>query len=178
MSASNGNVAYDLSLYEKKSSKKSAEQQPQRHVKSSKAIRLKRIKHTSSLKMPKAFNSFNSLNSKELKWIATAGMAFCALAVFFTISINYQAKENELTSAIEKSEAELTSLQNDYDGLMVQYDTKMSDAAIEEYAKNTLGMQKRENFQLEWITIGEEDDFENENTKNGGFVDWLASYFD
>lgn len=110
--------------------------------------------------------------------MATAGLAFSALALFFTISINYQVKENELTTAIEKSEAELTSLQNDYDGLMVKYDTKMSDSAIEEYAKNTLGMQKRENFQLEWIAVGEQDDFDNENTKKEGLVDWLASYFD
>lgn len=175
MSASRGNVAYDLSLYEKKAPEKKGERQPVKHVKSSKAIKLKRIKHTSSLKMPKSFNSFNA---KELKLMATAGLAFSVLALFFTISINYQVKENELTTAIEKSEAELTTLQNDYDGLMVKYDTRMSDAAIEEYAKNTLGMQKRENFQLEWITVGEQGDFDNENTKKGGLVDWLASYFD
>jgi cell division protein FtsL len=164
MSASEGNVAYDLSFYEKKVSEKRTEQQPVRHVNSSKAMRLKRVKHTSSLKMPKAFNSFNA---KELKIIVSACLAFGVLAVFFSVSIYYQSRENELTTAIEQSESELVTLQNDYDGLMVQYDTRMSDAAIEEYAENTLGMQKRENFQLEWITVGDEDDFDNENTKKG-----------
>lgn len=175
MPASEGNVAYDLSLYEKKAPDKKAEQQPRKHIKSSKAIKLKRIKHTSSLKMP---STFNAISPKAWKMLTTAGLACLALTFFFVVSISYQVQENELTAAIEKSESELTTLKNDYDGLMVKYDTKMSNAAIEEYAKNTLGMQKRENFQLEWITVGEQDDFDNENTKKGGFIDWLASYFD
>lgn len=172
MPMSNGNVAYDLSLYEKKSPERKPQENTQKHVKSSKAIRLKRIKHTSSLKMPRAFRAL------DLKRVAAVGLALSAVALFFTVSVSYQVRENELTSSIEKSEAELTTLKNDYDGLMVRYDTKMSDSAIEEYAKNELGMQKRENFQLEWITVGEQDEFADTNTKNSGLIDVIASYFE
>ena len=83
------------------------------------------------------------------------------------------------SSQIEESKKNLATLQNDYDGLMVQYDTKMSDSAIEEYAREKLGMQKRENFQLEWISVGEQEEFKTQDdTKKGGLIDLIASYFD
>ena len=62
--------------------------------------------------------------------------------------------------------------------MMVEYDKRMNDTAIEEYAKKELGMQKRENFQLRWIEVGEQTDFENDDTQKKGFVEWLASYFE
>lgn len=179
MPMSNGNAAYDLSLYEKKVSEKKPRETvtDYRRVKSSKAIRLKRIKHTSSLKMPTAFRSLTQ--SLGVRRMATAGIAFLTLALFFTASVGYQVRENELTAKIEQTEKDLTALKNDYDGLMVQYDTKMSDSAIEEYAREKLGMQKRENFQLEWISVGEQEEFKTQNnTKKGGLIDVIASYFD
>ena len=38
-------------------------------------------------------------------------------------------------------------------------------------AKKELGMQKRENYQLEWITVGEQNEFAETNAKNNNFVD-------
>ncbi|MBQ1355901.1 MAG: hypothetical protein IIY72_05430, partial [Solobacterium sp.] len=76
-----------------------------------------------------------------------------------------QVRENELASAIAERQQRLASLQDDYGNLMIKYDNTMSDAAIEEYARTKLGMQKREKFQMEWIEVGEEDDFENDNAE-------------
>lgn len=181
MPATNGNAAYDLSLYEKKIPEKKAEKKASeteyRHIKSSKAIRLKRIKHTSSLKMPTAFRSL--AQSIGVRRIAVVGVSFLAVMTFFIASVSYQVRENELTAQIEENKRSLATLQNDYDGLMVQYDTKMSDSAIEEYARERLGMQKRENFQLEWISVGEQEEFKTQSdTKKGGLIDLIASYFD
>ncbi len=184
MPATNGNAAYDLSLYEKKEPEKKAERKIReteyRHINSSKSIRvkkLKRINRTSSLKMPTAFRSL--AQSIGVRRMAAAGASFLALMVFFIASVGYQVRENELTAQIEATQNELTKLKNDYDGLMVQYDTKMSDSAIEEYAREKLGMQKRENFQLEWISVGEQEEFNTQDeTKKGGLIDVIASYFD
>lgn len=184
MSATNGNAAYDLSLYERKEPEKKAERKIQeteyKHIKSSKSMRvkkLKRIDRTSSLKMPTAFRSL--AQSVGLRRIVIASVSVVSLLAFFVASVGYQVRENELTAQIEATQTELSKLRNDYDGLMVEYDTKMSDSAIEEYAKEKLGMQKRENFQLEWISVGEQEEFKSqEETKKGGLIDVIASYFD
>lgn len=178
MPMTNGNAAYDLSLYEKKVSEKKPKQKAEyKNVKSSKTIKLKRIKHTSSLVMPTAFRSLaNLLGMRRMMGTLAVILAF---SCFFVFSVGYQAKENELTAKIQASQAELKTLKNDYDGLMVAYDTKMSDSAIEEYAREKLGMQKRENFQLEWISVGEQEEFKNQDkAKKGGLIDVIASYFD
>lgn len=187
MPLSEGNAAYDLLFYKKGNQGKShadkadgangaAGGTPTATHRSSKTLRLRRVNHTSSL--PMSNKAFHSLNTSQIKLMVTAGCALAMLGTFFVVNINYEAKKNELSTLIAEREAQLQTLKNDYDGLMVEYDTQMSDAAIQEYAEKELGMQKRENFQLEWISVGEQNDFENEDSQNNGFIDWLASYFD
>lgn len=180
MPLSQGNAAYDMLVYTRgtqgENDNDKAHGAPTATHKSSKTLRLRRVNKTSSL--PMSNKAFRSLNSSQVKLMAAAGAALVLLGAFFVANINYEVKKNELSTLIAQREAELQTLKNDYDGLMVQYDTKMSDSAIQEYAEKELGMQKRENFQLEWISVGEQNDFENESNQNNGFIDWLASYFD
>lgn len=180
MPLSQGNAAYDMLFYKRgtqgKNDNNGAHGAPTATHKSSKTLRLRRVNKTSSL--PMSNKAFSSLNSSQVKLMITAGLALAVLGAFFVANVSYEVRNNELSTLIAKREAELELLKNDYEGLMVQYDTKMSDSAIQEYAEKELGMQKRENFQLEWISVGEQDDFENENSQNNGFIDWLASYFD
>ena len=110
--------------------------------------------------------------------MAAGGLALGLAATFCILSIGYQSKKNELASRIAQKQAELQMLQNDYQGMMVEYDQRLNDTAIEEYAKKELGMQKRENFQLRWIEVGEQTEFENDDTQKKGFMEWLASYFE
>lgn len=184
MPLSQGNAAYDMSVdkRETRGEKKQngARQTPTAIHRSSQMLRLRRV-NTSSVPMSKPAEgkkTFRSLNPGQWKLLITAGMALTVLGAFLVVNINYEAKKNELSTLIAEREAKLQTLRNDYDGLMVEYDTAMSDSAIQEYAETELGMQKRENFQLEWIEVGEQNDFENEGTQNNGFIDWLASYFD
>lgn len=188
MPLSEGNAAYDMLVYkrgtQKKKTQNGAGRTPTATHRSSQTYRLRRVSHTSSLPMseptstPTPKKTFRSLNPGQWKLVITAGMALTVLGAFLVVNINYEAKKNELSTLIAEREAKLQTLKNDYDGLMVEYDTEMSDSAIQEYAESELGMQKRENFQLEWIEVGEQNDFENEGTQNNGFIDWLASYFD
>lgn len=173
MSISNGNAAYDLSIYDRSVQ---SENKTKKHVKSSKAMKLTRVEKTSSLKMPSAIRTV--VGSLGMQRLAAIGFAFMGLVTFFSLSVTYRARENELTNNIEKAQKNLTTLCNDYEGLMVQYDTRMSNSAIEEYASEKLGMHKRENYQLEWITIDGEQDFENGELDKSGFIDIIASYFD
>lgn len=180
MPLSQGNAAYDMLIYRRDNQKENntgaAHGAPTATHKSSKTLRLRRVNKTSSL--PMSNKAFKSFNSSQIKLIISAGLALAVVGVFFVASVNCEARNNELSTLIAQREAELEALKNDYDGLMVKYDTKMSDSAIQEYAEKELGMQKRENFQLEWISVGEQNDFENDNSENNGFIDWLASYFD
>lgn len=189
MPLSEGNAAYDLLVYKRGHQKDTQTNDsagnyhdgsydtPSATHRSSKTLRLRRVNHTSSL--PKSSNkAFRSLNPGQVRLMIMAGLVLGVLGTFLVVNINYEAKKNELSTLIAQREQELQSLKNDYDGLMVEYDTKMSDSAIQEYAEKELGMQKRENFQLEWISVGEQNDFENEGNQNNGFIDWLASYFD
>lgn len=186
MPVTEGNAAYDMMLvYRRGTQKKNGDgenQAPTATHRSSQMYRLRRVNHTSSLPMsePKepTKKTVRSLNPAQWKLVIAGGAALTVFGAFLLMSVNCEAQKNELSTQIAEKEASLQTLKNDYDGLMVEYDTAMSDAAIQEYAETELGMQKRENFQLEWIEVGEQNDFENEGTQNNAFIDWLASYFD
>lgn len=179
MPSSQGSAAYDT-LYYKRSYQEEEQQSgaakaPVVTHQSSKTLRLRRVNKTASL--PMSNKAFHSFNADQIKLIVVSGVSLVALAAFFVASIGYQARKNELATTIASREADLKKLEDDYQGLMVDYDTKMSDSAIQEYAEEKLGMQKRENFQLEWISVGEENDFENDDTQKHGFLEWIKSYF-
>jgi len=71
------------------------------------------------------------------------------------------AKDNELTNLINEREKTLSALQSDYSGLIYRRDKVLSDDAIEEYAKQNLGMQRRDNYQTKWFEVSWGDDFDD-----------------
>ncbi len=177
---SEGSAAYDTLVYKRVSRREpptdARRQTPAAAHRSSQTLRLRRVNKTASLPMTgKAFRSFDPA---QVKVMAAGGLALGLAATFCVLSIGYESKKNELASRIAQKQAELQTLQNDYQGMMVEYDQRLNDTAIEEYAKKELGMQKRENFQLRWIEVGEQTEFENDDTQKKGFMEWLASYFE
>lgn len=181
MPMTEGSIAYDLTVRKEKQQEETGAgaRKSTRHVVSAKTVKLNKLSRQKQVTAPlPVVKAFHSLDAHQWKLVILSGAAFFALMSFFLISISYQVKENELAAAIAEREQRLESLQNDYDGLMVKYDNKMSDAAIEEYARTKLGMQKRERFQMEWIEVGKEDDFENDDAEKNGLIDQFKSYFD
>lgn len=173
-----GNAAYDLLYYKRKQQEKTAADSgdiPVAAHRSSKTIRLRRINKTASL--PKTGKGLRSFSAPELKLLAASGMSVLLLFTFVALNLNYDARANELANTIAEREQELKTLQNDYEGLKVKYDTRMSDTAIQEYAEKELGMQKRENFQIHWIDVGEKNEFENDELQKKGLIERIASYF-
>lgn len=180
MPSSRGSAAYDTLVYRRVNREEqpsdSRQQAPTAAHRSSKTLRLRRVNKTASL--PMSAKAFRSIDPEQAKVMIVGGLSLAVLAAFCVATIGYESKKNELATTIAKRQAELQTLENDYQGLMVEYDTRMSDSAIQEYAEKELGMQKRENFQLKWIEVGEQNDFENDDTEKKGFIEWLASYFD
>lgn len=97
------------------------------------------------------------------------------LSIITTLVVS-SAQNYDLLIEINETEAELMSLEHEYEALMVEFDTKMSNAAVEEYASGVLGMQKRENSQTEWIDLGTGDVFEYTAGRSilVQLRDWLA----
>ncbi len=81
-------------------------------------------------------------------------------------------KVNDLTHDIKDKTAELTVLEQDYEVMKIAFESKMSDAAIEQYAINKLGMQHRENYQTEWLSINNNDVFEDCDDGRDGIFFW------
>ncbi len=181
MPMTEGSIAYDLTVRKEKKQEETGAgaRKSTRHVVSAKTVKLNKLNRQKQRATPlPVVKAFYSLDAHQWKLVILSGVAFLALMSFFLISISYQVRENELAAAIAEREQRLESLKNDYDGLLVTYDNKMSPASIEEYARTKLGMQKREKFQMEWIEVGEEDDFENDNAEKTGLIDRFKSYFD
>ncbi len=81
-------------------------------------------------------------------------------------------KVNDLTHDIKNKTAELTVLEQDYEVMKIAFESKMSDAAIEQYAVEKLGMQRRENYQTEWLSINNNDVFEECKNSHEGIFFW------
>lgn len=106
-------------------------------------------------------------------------LLFLALGIMLSCCM----QEHEIARELDDANKKLTELQQDYEALNVTFDNEMGSSALEQYAVDVLGMQKRENSQTEWITLGGGDVFAY--TEETGFGTWfqdetdrLLSYLD
>lgn len=90
------------------------------------------------------------------RWLAIG--IICVIGI--TMLVGSRVDYHELVMEIEKANAQLTELEQDYEAMRLEFDNKMSDTAVEEYAVNVLGMQKRENSQTEYISLNVGNVFE------------------
>lgn len=63
----------------------------------------------------------------------------------------------ELTSEIERSEAQYEQLKNEYRLMQMELESQTSLRTVEEIAKNELGMSKVEDYQVQYIDLSEGD---------------------
>ena len=101
-----------------------------------------------------------SLDPGEVRVLFAGGFVFFVLIAFFAFTMRCHARANELTLIINQRKATLASLQNDYTGLVVKRDHLLSEEAIEAYATQNLGMQRRSNHQVKWFEVSWDDDFD------------------
>ncbi len=166
-----GNAAYDLSLFEP------------RPVDYASGSRNAKKKKTGTDKKRTA----SSFAGAVTKGVAKAGSMdrtslarFVAMGIIFAVAVGVllscQMEQHELMQEISAASAQLEELEQEYLDMSVAFETKMSNSAIEEYAVSELGMQKRENSQTEWVSIGGGDVFEY--TGSEGQFSWLQEELD
>lgn len=104
--------------------------------------------------------------------VAAVIFAAVLFIVLLAMMVANGQKVNDLTHDIKDKKAEITVLEQDYEVMKIAFESKMSDAAIEQYAIKELGMQRRENYQTEWLSINNSDVFESCGNGHDGIFFW------
>lgn len=158
-------------------------QQERRHSKtrrvvSAKTMRIRQAKKRRKAVMPAPVaDAFHALNPKQMKVAVLSCVGLAIFAGFLMLTVRFQMKLNEVSAGIETCQETLDTLTNDNENLMIEYKTKMNNAAIEEYARTEMGMHKFENYQVEWISISAESPFEKENVGEKSLLEKFGSFF-
>lgn len=128
----------------------------------------------------KARKKVNTIVDKYGRRNVILASSFIAmLLITLLLLVANSQKVNDLTDEIKKKNETLTGLEQEYEAMRVSFDSKMSDAVIEEYAINVLGMQHRENNQTEWLNLNNNDIFESctdKKTLGDSLHDGLAHF--
>lgn len=168
------NNAYDLSLFEQRvpyvrapranaaTASRAAKNTGKRSGSRSKTITPERMAEE------KRERERREARSRFVRVLALGILAVIAVTMLISSRVDY----HELTMEIDSANQTLTELEQDYEALRVKFDTKMSDAAVEEYAVSNLGMQKRENSQTEYISLNVGNVFEIANEQSD---DWYQT---
>lgn len=125
----------------------------------------------------------NAISEKERKRIAREAkkahekrvktglyaLAGIAAALLITFMVAGGVQQHEYTKRIEEANMILNEVNNDYEALRVEYETRLGASAVEEYAVNNIGMQKVQNSQITWVTVEKGDLFEVAKPTRGTF---------
>lgn len=153
-------MRYDDGAAEKKKRIRAYEPDEQKHIRPNMTVKLNRKNESKPVLAAKPLTvKVRSFDPGEVRMIFAAGFAFCVLIAYFVFIIGCQVRDNELSHLIKERQSTLSSLKADYSGLEYKKETLISDAAIEEYAELNLGMQKRDNHQLNWFEVSWDNDF-------------------
>ena len=135
MAAGRGTEAYDLSLFEKRPAKI--------------------VKFETNKKLKKEQKRRNAIQS-ILNTVATLCVAVMAVTVLGMLIVS-RVRLTEMDGKINKVEKQLVILQSEKIRLTDELARKTSTKSVEEYAYNTLGMQKIESSQIEYIASDNSD---------------------
>lgn len=101
------------------------------------------------------------VDSVGKKKVVRASALIGAFMIVLGMLVVNSQRLNDITTEITEKNEKLVSLEQEYEAMKVKFDSKMSDASIEEYATKVLGMQRRENNQTEWLNLDDNDLFED-----------------
>ena len=109
--------------------------------------------------------------------IAAGIAAGLAVVVIVAAIIHGQVQLTELNQEIINARAELAEKQSIYTQLAMKVDASVSNAAVEEYAQETLNMNKAANSQKEFVSLSEGDKAEVTLESNKSIFERIAEYF-
>lgn len=154
MAYENRNAAYDLSLFDD-TDYTSGSTAPERHKKEvhKKDTRKKTGKTNKVVTLPQEeLNKIRRRKHNPLKLVVgSIGGLSVALVIGFIIV--GQVQLTELNQEIISAKATLADCQSIYTQNQMKVESELSNAEIEEYAENVLGMTKASNAQKEFVTL-------------------------
>lgn len=97
-------------------------------------------------------------DAKTTRAAAIKACAFMLATLFVVGSLIYvRVVLTKLESKLSEEQANLSISQSEYTSLQMKYNTLLSPDKVEDYAKNELGMVKRENYQIRYFDLSGED---------------------
>lgn len=152
MATENGNLAYDLSVYEPK---KKPEQSAQQKIEV-------RNNPKPSVKRESAFKFFFK--------------ALLILAVMCAVLYG-KVESNRLFNEISELEAQLKSLEAENITLAAEYEAATSVKNVEDYAQNVLGLQKLDKSQIEYVELESDTVIEVVETQSRNVFVMIKGWF-
>lgn len=99
-----------------------------------------------------------AIDAKTSRAAAAKACAF-ALAALIVIGslICFRVILTNKQAELKSKQAELNLLQSEYTSLQMKYNTLLSPDKVEEYARDELGMVKKENYQIRYFDLSGND---------------------
>ena len=95
----------------------------------------------------------------------------CAMAIILIFAAVMSSNQHhEMTREIARIEAKIKIAEQDNEAMRLSFEQKMSNHKVEEYARDVLGMRKREHCQTEWISLQDGDIFAYAPNEDGGGI--------
>ena len=154
MAYENRNAAYDLSLFDD-TNYTSGSTAPERHKKEvhKKDTKKKTGKTNKVVTLPQEeLNKIRRRKHNPLK-LAVGSIGGMAVALVIGFIIVGQVQLTELNQEIISAKATLADCQSIYTQNQMKVESELSNAELEEYAANVLGMTKAANAQKEFVTL-------------------------
>jgi cell division protein FtsB len=146
-----GNLAYDLTLFEPKQAKV-AEAPAGEPAGKEKAVRAKPVQNTKVHPMV------------LVKGVAVALLIFSALFAVMLSNVRLASLNDQISAA----QTQLQNQKGEQVRLNMELESRMSLQNVENYAVNKLGLQKTDQFQVQYVHISDQDKVEV--TPKGGNI--------
>lgn len=168
MAYTNRNAAYDLNLFDEEQVYSSALPKYEEKEVHNTKIRRKVKPGSKVVALPE--QEINKIRRRKHNPFKLIAGSLCGIAVAFVIGtiIAGQVRINELTDNIIEAKTILADSQSVYTQNQMKIEADLSNAEIQEYAENVLGMTKATNTQKEFVTLsgGDKAEVTLEEDKN------------
>ena len=176
MAYENRNAAYDLSLFDDELTYSSAA--PKRKHDDEPVKRSRKKQKNKVVELPE--QELNKIRRRRHNPVKIAVGTISAAIVTFVIGVIIvgQVQLTELNQDIITAQATLADTESIYTQNQMKVEANLSNAEIEKYATETLGMTKASNAQKEFVAIEEGDKAEVSAADNGNiFTRFFESIF-
>ena len=176
MAYDNHNAAYDLSLFDEDLTYSSAT--PKRNQEESSERKARKKQKNKVVSLPE--NELNKIRRRKHNPFKIAVGTLSAAIVTFVIGVIIvgQVQLTELNQEIITAQSTLADTESIYTQNQMKVEANLSNAEIEKYATETLGMTKASGAQKEFVAIEEGDKAEVSASDNGNiFTRFFESIF-